>query len=229
MADQPAPDRFKAEMPDIPGVTAPAARRTGLASPTARLAGGLLLALLLVFVIARLVMRPKHSESAQGEPTPQIVVPAPASEAPPALPESTETQPGIATVADLAKPWDAKEFFFRNRLTAENIPSLIIRLPGGSASQPSGYWALSMKAQFGSCQLEYITDLDKLANDYGFKAKHPMVGNPCSRTVFDPLNMMNLPGNVWVRGRIAQGSDIRPPLGIELEMRGKDILATRME
>jgi len=32
-----------------------------------------------------------------------------------------------------------------------------------------------------------------------------------------------------VRTAIVQGSDIRPPLGIEVEVRGKDILATRME
>jgi len=32
--------------------------------------------------------------------------------------------------------------------------------------------------------------LAKLKSEYGFKsAKHPMVGNPCSRTVFDPLRM----------------------------------------
>jgi hypothetical protein len=56
-----------------------------------------------------------------------------------------------------------------------------------------------------------------------------MVGNPCSRSLFDPLKIMNIPGGVWVRGAIAQGSDLRPPLGIELEIRGKDILAARME
>jgi hypothetical protein len=56
-----------------------------------------------------------------------------------------------------------------------------------------------------------------------------MVGNPCSRTVFDPVKTTNLPGNVWVRGAIVQGSDLRPPLGIELQIKGKDILAIRTE
>ena len=56
-----------------------------------------------------------------------------------------------------------------------------------------------------------------------------MVGNPCSRTVFDPLKMSNLPGNVFVRGGIVQGSDLRPPLGIELKVQGKNILAVRTE
>ena len=56
-----------------------------------------------------------------------------------------------------------------------------------------------------------------------------MVGNPCSRTLFDPLRMTNLPGNVWVRGAIVQGSDLRPPLGVELKIQGKEIQATRTE
>lgn len=56
-----------------------------------------------------------------------------------------------------------------------------------------------------------------------------MVGNPCSRTVFDPLKMTNLPGDFFVRGRIVQGSDLRPPLGVEIRVRGKEILAIRTE
>jgi hypothetical protein len=128
------------------------------------------------------------------------------------------------------KPWSSKDFFMRNRLTGENIPALLIRLPGPSPAQSSSYWALAMSSPYGNCQLEYVTDLEKLKTDYGYRAaKHPMVGNPCSRTLFDPLKLTNLPGNVWVRGAIAQGSDLRPPLGIEVQVEGKNILATRME
>ena len=69
-----------------------------------------------------------------------------------------------------------------------------------------------------------------LACDYDFRsAKHPMVGNPCSRSVFDPLKMSEIPGNFWVRGSQVQGSDVRPPLGIELKIQGKNILAIRTE
>jgi hypothetical protein len=56
-----------------------------------------------------------------------------------------------------------------------------------------------------------------------------MVGNPCSRTVYDPLKMMNIPGSIWARGAIVQGSDVRPPLGIEVEIHDRQILAARME
>jgi hypothetical protein len=47
--------------------------------------------------------------------------------------------------------------------------------------------------------------------------------------VFDPLKLTNLPGNVWVRGAIVQGSDLRPPIGIEVQIQGKEIRAVRME
>jgi hypothetical protein len=146
------------------------------------------------------------------------------------LPHATESNPGIADTTEMAKPWSSKEFYIRNGLTGENIPAVLVRLPAGSPSQPNGYWAFAKKSPFGNCQLEYITDLAKLKSEYGFNgAKHPMVGNPCSRSVFDPLKMTNLPGNVWVRGAIAQGSDLRPPLGIEIKIQGKAILAVRAE
>lgn len=229
MADQPPSDRFKAGMPQIPGVTEPAIRRSGGVTPTVSLAGGLVVVLVLCLIGARWLLRPKRTESAQAESAPQIVVPAPESEMAPPVPHASQAEPGIATTSELAKTWSSKGFYFRNRLTGEDIPATIVRLPGGSASQASGYWAFSMKAPFGNCQLEYLADLDRLASDYGFRAKHPMVGNPCSRTVYDPLKLMNLPGNVWMRGAIVQGSDLRAPLGIEVQVRGKDILATRME
>jgi hypothetical protein len=110
------------------------------------------------------------------------------------------------------------------------VPAELVRLATGSASQRTGYWAFSLNAPFGNCRLEYVTEIEKLKTDYGFlDAKHPMVGNPCSRSVFDPLKMMSIPGGIWVRGGIAQGSDLRPPLAIEVEVRDKQILADRME
>jgi hypothetical protein len=130
----------------------------------------------------------------------------------------------------MVKPWSSKEFMYRNRLSGENVPAVLIRLPSGSAGQRAGYWAFSLNAPFGNCRLEYVAEIEKLKTDYGYlAAKHPMVGNPCSRTVFDPLKMMSIPGGVWVRGGIAQGSDLRPPLGIEIGIRNGEILADRME
>ena len=228
MTDQPPSDRFKTEMPQIPGVSGSGSRAS--ANPGVKLVIGLLAVLLVVFVGARWALRSKHVEPRIAEQQPQIEVPAPAPDPSTLLPHATDTEPGIADITEMAKPWSSKEFYFRNRLTGENIPAQLVRLPAGSPSQASGYWAFALKSPYGNCQLEYLSDLGKLQTDYGFRgAKHPMVGNPCSRTVFDPLKLSNLPGSVWVSGAIVQGSDLRPPLGIEIKIEDKKILAVRME
>jgi len=231
MPDQPSPERFKTEMPQIPGLDKPAVARpagflAGL-SPTVRLASGIGFVLLVGLLCALVFLRPKRAEHVQAEPAPQIVVPPPADT--PQPPVATEAQPVIATVAEMAKPWSSKAFFYYNRLTGTNVPALLVRLPGGSVSSASSYWGFSLEVPLGRCQLEYLTDPHKLATDYGFRAQHPMVGDPCSRTVFDPLRLTSRPGNVWVRGAIVQGSDLRPPLAIEIKVQGKEISAVSME
>jgi hypothetical protein len=229
MADLPPSDRFKSEMPQIPGVSGPGSRPP--ANPAIKLVIGLLAVLLIVFLGARWALRPKHAQLSAAEQQPQIEVPAPAPDPSTLLPHATDAEPGIADTTEMAKPWTSKEFYIRNRLTGENVPGLLVRLPTGSASQESGYWAFEQKSPYGNCKLEYLADLAKLKKDYGFRAPvHPMVGNPCSRTVFDPLKTYNLPGSgAWVRGSIVQGSDLRPPLGIEIKVDGKKILAVRTE
>jgi hypothetical protein len=230
MPDRPQSDRFKAEMPQIPGVPAAGSPRQAPAvNPALRLVVGLLVVLVLCFFGSLWLLRPKHPEGPPAAPPPQIEVPAPAADSATVVPHATAANPVIATVTEMAKPWSSKEFFFVNHLSGENIPALLIRLSSSSANQPEGYWALATRSPFGNCQLEYL-DAAKLKGEYDFRAaKHPMVGNPCSRTVFDPLKMTNIPGNFWVRGGIAQGSDLRPPLGIEVKIQGKNILAIRME
>ncbi len=231
MTDQPQANRFKADMPQIPGVAIAGADRQEIAAnPTVRLVAGLVVVLVICLLGSRWLLRPKHVQEPPAAPTPQIEVPAPAIDPTASMPRATAAAPEIATVAEMAKPWTSKNFFFVNRLTGESVPALLIRLSSGSASQPDGYWALEMNVPFGNCQFEFVTDLDRLKNDYDFRtAKHPMVGNPCSRSVFDPLKMSEIPGDFWVRGSTVQGSDVRPPLGIELKIQGKNILAVRME
>lgn len=228
MPEQPPSDRLKADMPQIPGVsspgTPPASRDSSL-----KLGIGLLAVLLVVFLGARWALHPRQAEPSVAD-QPQIEVPTPAPDPTTLMPHATQASPGIANIEEMAKPWSSRQFFIRNELSGENIPAMLIRLPTGSASQAGGYWAFSVSSPYGDCRLEYVTDLAKLKTDYGFSAaKHPMVGNPCSRTVFDPLKMTNLPGDFFVRGGIVQGSDLRPPLGVEIRVRGKDILAIRTE
>ncbi len=229
MPERPPPERFKPEMPQIPGVAGSVPSSNSKTNKTALVVAGLLVAAAILIFGGRWALRPKQAETIAAPP-PQIEVPAPAPDPLAAMPHASEEEPGIATVGEMAQPWSTKEFFFKNRLTGQNVPAVLVRIPGGSATQPGGYWAFAKNAPYGNCALEYITDVTRLKNDYGYRAaKHPMVGNPCSRTVFDPLRMSNLPGNVWVRGAIVQGSDLRPPLGIEVNIQGKRILVVRME
>ena len=228
---EPKAERFKAEMPQIPGVIPGGSSRKGQSvNPAIPLGIGIAVVLLVALMGARLVSHPKPSEAVVAAPPPQIEVPAPAVDPNSLLPHATETAPEVATVAEMSKPWNSKSFFFVNHLTGENVPAMLIRLPQGSPNSPEGYWAYEVNAPFGNCRLEYISDLTHLTNDYDFhNARHPMVGNPCSRSVFDPTKMSEIPGNFWVRGTLVQGSDVRPPLGIELKIQNKNILALRME
>jgi hypothetical protein len=229
MPGQPPSQRSKPEMPQIPGVSPQSVRPQQPGLKPVRLIG-FLAGLVACLFLVRWVMRSNAPEAAPARPTPQIELPEPAADPNAALPHATETEPGIATVQEMAQPWASKEFLYKNRLSGETVPAVLVRLPTGSPYQPANYWAFSVQSPSGNCRLEYIADIEKLRADYAFgAAKHPMVGNPCSHTVFDPLKMVNIPGGIWVRGGIVQGSDLRPPLGIEVEIRDKQILAARME
>ena len=227
MADHQTPAHLKAEMPQIPGVTGP---RKPASNPMMPLVVGLAVIGIILLFAVRWLSRSKPAEPTRAEQAAQIEIPPAPPDPASLLPHATESDPVIANVADLSKPWTSADFFVRNRLTGENIPATIVRLPTGSATLPTGYWAFSRKAPYGSCQLEYVADMNRLHDDYGFpRANHPLVGNPCSRTLYDPLKTSNLPGDVWMRGAIVQGSDIRPPLGVEIKIQGKQILAIRSE
>ena len=227
MADHQTPAHLKAEMPQIPGVTGP---RKSAPNPMYPLILGIVAFAIILLFGVRWLSRSKPIEPARAEQAPQLEIPSPPPDPASLLPHATESDPAVANVADMAKPWSSADFFVRNRLTGENIPATIVRLPSGSPNLPGGYWAFSRKAPFGSCQLEYIPDLKRLRDDYGFaRANHPLVANPCSRTLYDPLKTSNLPGDIWMRGGIVQGSDIRPPFGVEIKIQGKQILAIRSE
>lgn len=225
---QPPPgDRFKAEMPQIPGVTVQTVKPTGTGVPWLIMAG-LVAVLIAVFVGGKILSKSRRTD-APPAPTAQIDIPAPVPDDAASVPVATDQDPAVATISEL-KPWGAKQFTFRNRLTGENVPALIVRLPTGSSAQASGYWSFAMKPAYGNCQLDYIDDLEKLRTDYGYQqARHPMIGNPCNRSLYDPLKYAPLPGGVLARGAVVQGSDLRPPLGIESKIHGKEILAVRME
>ncbi len=232
MPDQPTQstpdDKFKADMPEIPGVSSAGAKPASSGFPWLVMAG-LVAVLVAVFVGGRLLSKPRRGEPAVPASS-QTEMKAPQPDLAAAVPVITEQGSPVAQVGDLAKAWTSREFTFRNRVTGETVNAILVRLPGASAAQSSGYWSFALKAAYGSCQLEYVEDLEKLQNDYGYRlAKHPMVGNPCTRSLYDPLKYAPIPGNVLARGAVVQGSDLRPPLAIEVKVQGKQILAARME
>jgi len=225
---QPPNDRFKAEMPQIPGVSSPTVVKPATAGGPWLVMAGLVAVLIAVFVVGKILSQSRRTD-APPAPAAQIDVPAPVPDVDASVPVASEQDPVVATISEL-RPWGAKQFTFRNRLTGENVPALIVRLPTGSSAQASGYWSFAMKPAYGNCQLDYIDDLEKLRTDYGYQqARHPMIGNPCNRSLYDPLKYAPLPGSVLARGAVVQGSDLRPPLGIETRVHGKQILAIRME
>jgi hypothetical protein len=128
----------------------------------------------------------------------------------------------IATTAEMSKTWSSKRFLFRAPQTADDVPAMAVKLPGDVL------WAISMRAPFGTCDLEYVTNLQKLASQYQLTADHPMVADSCTHTVYDLTRYGSGPNGV-VRGAIVKGEGIRPPIAIEVRARGKEVVVTRIE
>jgi hypothetical protein len=139
------------------------------------------------------------------------------------IPEQLLVGPGeIATTSELAKEWSAKKFIFRDPLTSREMPAMVVHLPGGV------YWGFSLIEPYGSCEMEFVTDMQRLQTEYGFRGSHPMVADPCNRAVFDLMRYGSGPAGL-VRGEIAHGAAVRPPLAIEIQVRGKQVLAKKIE
>jgi hypothetical protein len=230
-------DPFKPQQPRIPGVSPSDANAkpeppasfqdSGEPQHSAPLPINLLaIAVGALIILVALVFWSKSSNPKRAQAS--TASPAAATSAPAVAPKSAPSPPigpgPIATTQELAKAWSAKRFLFRNSITGQPQPALVVRLPHGN------YWGFSLVEPFGDCELEFITDLDKLNTDYGFRADHPMVGDPCDHTVYDLLRYGGgASSDDLVRGVIVQGSGIRPPMAIEIRSSGKQIIAVREE
>jgi hypothetical protein len=179
----------------------------------------------IVIVLIALGMHSRNRSSTVSEvqtaPVPDPVDLRPAQ--PAQLTANLPLGPGpIATTAEMSKTWSSKRFLFRAPQTADDVPALVVKLPGDVL------WAISMRAPFGTCNLEYVTNLQKLASQYQLTADHPMVADSCTHTVYDLTRYGSGPNGV-VRGAIVKGEGIRPPIAIEVRARGREVVATRIE
>jgi len=240
MPDDKKLDPFKPQQPRIPGVPASASQgklASSLPPPGEHTPGqtesgirrlwvslvvaGVLIIVIAAFLRSRILSR----ESDQANLAPAAVAPsspvaAPASKSAENLPVA----PGeVATADELTKAWSAKRFLYRNQATGDLTPAMVVRLPGGE------YWAFSLREPFGTCDLEYVTDLAGLQTNYNFSADHPMVVDPCNHSVFDLTRYGTTPSGTLVRGEVEQGGAIRPPIAIEVRQEGNKIRAVRME
>jgi hypothetical protein len=128
----------------------------------------------------------------------------------------------VATTSELSKEWSSKRFIFRPPRTADNIPAVVVKLPNNV------YWGVSLREPFGTCQMEYVSDTAKLTDVYHFQADHPMIADPCTKAVFDLLKYGNAPSGI-VRGEVVSGAAVRPPVAIQMAVKGKDIVAVKVE
>ena len=221
-------DRLRAEMPKVPGVsnTRPITSPGAAPADPKRLVqiGGIAAAVVVIGIAVLLWM--KHTSN--GAPESPTSAPQAEPTAPPFAVQSPDgpdsAGPTVAaTVEELAQPWSSKQFTFVRPFSHEKVNAMVIRLPGGVL------WAFALREAYGKCDLEYVTDLGRLAQQYGYRAPHPMIASPCSSTVYDPLKVGPLGGNVWARGEIVQGASLRPPISIEVEESGRLITADRIE
>ncbi len=228
-------DPLKPAMPQIPGVPAPAPEKKQPAAPAGppiwtdrkvQIGAGLVVAFLFLAVIAAWLIRPASPPRAIGlEPRPQT------SEGSSPSQESVLTQilpvaPGtIASTLDTATPWSFIKFQFR-KPSGEVVPARLLRLPTGTGA--GAYWAFLGIGAYGRCELELESDLTKLAKEYGYRARHPMVVDPCNQSVYDPLGYGSDHGS-WIRGQVVAGAGLRPPLAVEIEVDQSNIVASRSE
>jgi len=233
-------DPFKPTEPNIPGVTGNPARSKPAPEPPRPIATHfrnspavpdkipaqrlLAVAAIAICVVSVALFSWKHSSTPNQ--TQAVPAAAPVVDLAPAAPPPAALEPmgpgPIGTTAELAKLWSSKRFVFRVAETSDDIPALVVHLPDGV------YWGLSLREPYGTCQLEYVTDLQKLERVYDFHSDHPMVADPCNHAVFD-LTRYGTGPNGAVRGAIVSGRGVRPPTAIEVKIRGKQVVATQLE
>src|SRR5271169_338942 len=103
MTEQPDLDRYKPDMPRIPGL-ANAPGQGPARSANLNVIAALLGVLFVVGLGAHFALRPRHIDAIPVAAPPQLQVPTPAPDPYSLLPVASNTQPVVATVAEMSKP-----------------------------------------------------------------------------------------------------------------------------
>jgi hypothetical protein len=232
MPDEKKLDPFRPQAPNIPGVPPAAKKRaTASGSQTGKsklsaipsLAWIIIATAGVVLIGGGLAFYLSRGGSGAAAVSHAAPLAAPVAAKPAKPKETLPLGPGvIATTEELKRSWSAKRFLFPDPVTGKTDPAMVVRLPRGQ------YWGFSLRVPFGTCELEYVSDLGKLRRDYQFDADHPMVVSPCDHTIYDLLRYGGSNAGL-VRGDIVQGAGIRPPMAIEIRQRGREVVAVRME
>lgn len=227
--DNPTNNPYRPQQPRIPGVTEAMSRspRRGGGVPGSNpglLAGigvAIVFLVVIVFAIGHWMFRKAVAKPPE---TAAAAAPIAKPERPPERPaEQILIGPGpIATKEELAKVWSSKRFDFRDAAAGTIIQGLAVHLPGNV------YWGFSLREPYGTCTLQYITDPNELQSSYNFTSSYPLVADPCNQSLFDLTKYGSGPTGL-VRGQIVQGNAVRPPVAIELRVKGNDIVAVRSE
>jgi hypothetical protein len=219
---------YKPQQPRIPGVPdfgSQSARGGSGPAGSKGAAWAIIGVAVLVSVIAavavdNLIFRKPTQEVSEVASSPAPSVSKPAPEKPQ---EVVPIGPGpIATRKELAKEWSSKRFDFRDEAAGTTIQGLVVHLPGDN------FWAFSIREPYGSCTLQYLTDLNEIQSEYNYTSSYPLVGDPCNQSLFDLTKYGGGPSGM-VRGQIVEGRAVRPPVAIELKVKGDEIIAVRPE
>lgn len=219
---------YRPQQPRIPGVpdTSPRTRRSGDGPGGSKAVAWAIIAVAVVVAVI-VAASVDHLIFHKAAPVASEAVPAPVASAPKAMPEKTPevvpVGPGpIATRKELAKEWSSKRFDFRDEAAGTTIQALVVHLPGDN------FWAFSLREPYGTCTLQYLTDLSDIQSVYNYTSSYPLVGDPCNQSLFDLTKYGGGPSGM-VRGQIVQGRAVRPPVAIELQIKGDEIIAVRPE
>jgi len=224
----PSKAKFKSEMPNIPGVAGASSSKKQTISMNWRSAALAIGAFLILGGgSAWLMNRITHHDTAAATP---LLQPSPPPAELPAAPVSrTGTSNEIGTIDELSAPWAAKKFTYTRPLNHEQVPAIAIRLPGANGHTTASFWVILLRAPFGQCQMEYVIDTNQISDRFNFNASHPMIADPCSGALYDPMRMGTLPNGSWARGEIVHGSGFRPPMQVEIHLDGNKLIAGRAE